>query len=561
MQTAKRLYLYLMSGVGLGVLLAGIARFLGWGFAELGVRPIGGTMYLPSAREQLSLAGALLIVGALVWGAHWWFAQRSVRADRPGASVEQQAGLRSFYFAAILAVTVVWAAMSAFELVKQGVHAVVGRPEYAWFDPAAAWAGLITAGAAFAYHAWTRIGDGRKVELHGAAAWWTRLYRYVAAFAGGALVLLGGIWLIQTATGLAFASISTSPRFGWPEILASPIAMVVVGFTLWLGHATYSARRQGERGTRLRMTYLAAALAGGLAGTIVYLGRAVAVPVASALGVERLVIADVLIGGRNDALAAVIVGVVGALAFAGVAWLHRRTLHAEGAVADDLAQMTTARRADATITALVGLAYAAVAGARLIGVAIAVVAGGATFAGGSDGPRHVLAEFLPVALVATPVWLWGWVRMERRRAAMPEDEARSTVRRSALLVVLAAAILSGISSLAVVLYRAFDMLLGGFAANLLVELSTPIAVVVVALVVVAYHGVSLRRDLQLAGGRLLAPATEATWPDAVELVLVGPPDHLPEAVEELRHAVLPGYRLDAVSRPHPLRPALGPEGA
>lgn len=71
MQTVKRLYLYLMSGITLAVLAVGLRMVLVVLFDAIGLGRgdfIGGD---PNAdRQQLSLAAALIGVGLPVWGVH-----------------------------------------------------------------------------------------------------------------------------------------------------------------------------------------------------------------------------------------------------------------------------------------------------------------------------------------------------------------------------------------------------------------------------------------------------------------------------------------------------------
>ena len=77
MQTARRLYLYLVSGVALGFVLFGLQSLLQILLDTLGVRGNvlgGGT----DSGQQLSLALALVGVGTPVWLLHWWFAERGV---------------------------------------------------------------------------------------------------------------------------------------------------------------------------------------------------------------------------------------------------------------------------------------------------------------------------------------------------------------------------------------------------------------------------------------------------------------------------------------------------
>ncbi len=119
MQTVRRLYLYLMSGISLGVLLVGlnilltvVLHALGIGRGEL----LGGS---ESDRQALSLAAALIVVGLLVWGVHWLLVERSLRPDNPQRDAERGAGERALYFTLVLAVLLVFGVLAGTQLVEE----------------------------------------------------------------------------------------------------------------------------------------------------------------------------------------------------------------------------------------------------------------------------------------------------------------------------------------------------------------------------------------------------------------------------------------------------------
>lgn len=181
-----------------------------------------------------------------------------------------------------------------------------------------------------------------------------------------------------------------------------------------------------------------------------------------------------------------------------------------------------------------------------------------------------MALDLPLAILGGAVWIWAWVPMERRHQAFPRAEAASTVRRAGLLIVLAVAVIAGLSSLALILYRLFGFLLGaGLSGDAVGELSTPAGILLVALVAGLYHGLALRGDLAVAlppqphprvAERQAAaavpeptPTEEVDWeteggpvlPLGIPLTLRGPdgPD-LEAALKAARDALPEGYRLE-----------------
>ena len=187
MQTVRRLYLYLMSGISLGVLLVGlnilltvVLHALGIGRGEL----LGGS---ESDRQALSLAAALIVVGLLVWGVHWLLVERSLRADNPQRDAERGAGERALYFTLVLAVLLVIGVLAGTQLVEEltsRLFAVPRQDEFFSTDLGASLATVVVTGSAWAYHVAIRQRDLRAGPLTGAGAWMPRVYLYGAALAG-----------------------------------------------------------------------------------------------------------------------------------------------------------------------------------------------------------------------------------------------------------------------------------------------------------------------------------------------------------------------------------------
>jgi hypothetical protein len=206
------------------------------------------------------------------------------------------------------------------------------------------------------------------------------------------------------------------------------------------------------------------------------------------------------------------------------------------------------------------MGYAAFGLAWLLGLLIDVTLGGTRTSTGDGFWRVEFASFAGFALAGSVPWLWEWSRTLSRLAADPNAESGSTVRRTYLLITLAGAVIAGISSLGVILYRLFGSLLGvSLGGNAVSELSTPTGFLVLALAIGIYHGLAARAD---QARREAAPAAVEAAPGAVEaapaaapaeaaapggrmLVLSGPPgEDLTAAIDGLRNALPPGYRLD-----------------
>ena len=127
MQTARRLYVYLMTGIGLGVLIFGLRALLTVLLEQLGLGgsdPIFGGE--DATREQLTLASALISVSLPVWLIHWFVADRGVRPGRPSAEVERNSVVRGLYFALALGVLLFVGATAASSLLVTVVLAMTG---------------------------------------------------------------------------------------------------------------------------------------------------------------------------------------------------------------------------------------------------------------------------------------------------------------------------------------------------------------------------------------------------------------------------------------------------
>jgi hypothetical protein len=553
MQTARRLYLYLLSGVGLGVLVAGISLLLTTLLEAIGLE--SGTVLSgeQATRERLTLATAMTAVALPVWLIHWFLAQRSVQPGRASADVERSSAVRGLYFALVLGGLLLAAFLSFGSLIEAIVLGIAG--EDAFSSPAGQIGLIVAAGTAWGYHLAVRLGDWRRGPVKGAAAWLPRAYLYGATFIGLIVLLFG----LADLFALVARILANNPEDNiggggpwWAFPLASGVSRVLVGGATWLGHAWYARRLwadQGHRGAierpaRLRFAFYVGVLVVSAAGAIGFLGQVGSLLLGAALG------ASATGRGSGDLLGEVLAAALAAVLFAASWWVHatelRRAAHEPGVA------MLIPRpdRLIAYPTALVGLAAGAGGAARLIGLVVDLVLGGGRVLAGSETSDRVFADFAPYAILGLGVWLWHWSVIARTVEAEPVTEAASTVRRTSLLVTLAVSILAGVASLGVILYRLFGTLFGlDVPASVASELSVPVGVLVVTVAIAVYHGQLLRRDAAL---REAAEVIEEAGPSAearpeVGLTLVGPagaePGTLAGVADGLRAQLPDGYEL------------------
>ncbi|MGZ8562479.1 MAG: DUF5671 domain-containing protein [Candidatus Limnocylindria bacterium] len=560
MQTARRLYVYLLSGIALGVLVVGVSMLLTVLFDALGLRSGGDVIFgnEDTMRQQLTLASALTVVSLPLWLAHWIAAERSVAIARPTAAVERNSDVRGMYFAIAMSALLLAAGLALRGLIETAVFAVAGgTDEFSYRNPAGDLALFIAAGGAWAYHVAIRARDWRVGPLEGPGAYLPRFYLYLATFVSLLVLLFGLTGLVELVGRL----ILDEPAFGqaegswWAYPLATSVSSALVGGGIWIGHWLFADRQlrdpgwrgASERPARLRLAYYLLVIVVTAAVALAQLSSGVAAGLRAAFGVSEASEAGQIVG-------LVLLPLLGAAIFGAACWFHRRWLadEAEAVAVDD--RVRTAGRLQEYGTALVGLAFAAVGVSGLIGVVLnAILTGGRTFGGGDLLPIELAAN-LPMALFGAALWIWSWGAASRRHAAAPADEAASTSRRAALLIVLAVSVLAGIASLGVILYRVFGAAFGlAMSGDAAAELSRPIAVLLIAVAVGLYHLGVLRRDQALrasAEPEVAAPVVvDAATAAVVVLRLTGPTgSDTGAAAAALRAHLPPGYSLEVVER-------------
>lgn len=553
MQTARRLYLYLLSGIGLGVLVSGLTLLLTILLEQLGLGPRGelGFGGDDPVRQQLTLASALTVVALPVWLLHWRVVERSVAPDRDHAALERTSGVRGLYFALALGILLAVAASGLGTAIETVVLRLVGSDELDFRGIAEGLAAALVAGAAWLYHVRLRTRDWAASPMTGDGAWLPRAYLYLATFAG-LFILLGAVQGVVELIGQlvldaqpVFVEPGTEP---WAFPLATAIAGLVIGGTVFIGHTAYAQRLVGdagwrgasERPARLRLAYFVAVIAV-TAGATIYL-------LADGLGNALAAVFGVAAGGTDaQTTALVVVPLISAVAYAAAWWVHVRQLRSESDVPEDPERSQTARRLEAYVTALVGLVFGAVGLAWVLGTFLRATLGNAPVLSGEETALRQLAQFVPITLLGMLVWLSQWTSVNARWAADPVAEASSTARRTMLLMVLAASVLAGILAIGYILYRLFGSLFGvDQAPDAVGELSLPIAGLLVAIAAALYHAALLRRD---QGLRPVVEDAAAAVPAVAILRLTGPADaDLEAAVNALRGHLPPGYALEKATR-------------
>ncbi|HLA17078.1 MAG TPA: DUF5671 domain-containing protein [Candidatus Limnocylindrales bacterium] len=555
MLTARRLYLYVVSGIALALLAVGAAALLRLTLERvMGSQPAlaGG-----SDADQLAVGLALVIVGLPLFAIQWWLVERTVRGDEAAADAERRSVVRAFYFFVVLAVSLGYLASQAVTAIDYAVRQVGGELDV--------WAPLIEdtlavgaiSLAIWSFHAWTRHGDVIRWPLDGAAAWLSRLYLY-GAIVIGALVALGGIGIGLQATGRELlASGSAIAVDPWIVAMAQSIALAVVGGVVWFGHRTYATRltiapdfrSPAERASRVRQASLVILFA---TCTIV-----VSLAVVASM-VEALRLGLGITASASPARLVELIGgsLITALPFTFAGWwTYERSIRREHDLVGPEGALST-RRAELLVVAGVGLMLSFVGIIEVVAMGLETIIGDAPLTVGS-GRLDDLAPWIAAVLVGLPMWVLAWAAVQRSRSRDAVLEAASTARRTYLFLTIGASVAIVGVALSYIVYQLIRDLVGVEPARFGGEIATAIGAVIVGGIALAYHFWVLRSDLAVRSAVVVTEAppavesAEALPAAAQELLVIGPPDADFEAVDQVIREHLPsGFSLRVMGPGH-----------
>ena len=538
MATVRRLYLYFVAVIGLGLLLQGGATMLRLILEAAGVPSGAISVYdIPSPtadKEALSLAVAFVVVGLPVWLIHWGFIEHLARRGDDAGAEERGSIIRSIFFLLVLAWLLYLAASGLFTGLREWLSETVGASDpgygYGYYAIVSVAANLSTAilfGLAWAYHMRVRARDLRLgPPLVNGAARAFRLYLYGAALVGLALA-------VQSLTGLAGTVVdavrgyvpaplpadgyspfvlpkATAAWWAWP--LLSGFLTLLVTVPIWLGHFLYSNRLlrvadfgSGEATSRMRLGYFGAAVLIGV-GTLVALCADAAAP----LFAQPL---NALDPNHTPAWRNLAVAVLVGLVPAALAVTHRRRAVSE-AVGGDASGPGPARVIDYGI-ALIGIAAFS---AGLVN-GLAAIFQNVNHPG--SRPAADIAEGFAQATAGFVVWLWAWATISRRYFRNPFVEAGAPSRRFILLLIIGGSLVGGAFGLAACIERLTRIVVGvsGGATD---SIPTAAATVLVAAPLLIYHLIVLRLDARVVpvAGEAAAELPTSEAPDLAAAVAV-----------------------------------------
>ena len=544
MAVARRVYLYGIALVALGMLAAGLVELFELALEVVAEAALGPFASIDdtSPRGRVSYAGALVGIGLVGWLIHWWLAEKPVRR---GDDVERRSGIRKLFLYLALFVGGLVLLFNARQLVAELLDAAFGqvrRSDLVSGEVVPPLAVLLAVGPFWAYYARIVARDRAVLPEAGAGATLRRWCVYGLSFIGLLMLQLGAAHLIRllwdAATPGAVATIASG---NWLVTgVAGRAASILTGLTLWYAAWTWSTARfwtdrgpDPERDSTLRKVYLYGVLLIAVAWTVWSLGQ-----------VLYVVLRSLLIPGEAVGLLSSVRRDFGSTAANGIAfgltWLyHARVVEREAAAASERERQATIRRVYGYLVAFVGAVTLA---SGLVGTLATVL--DLVIRPGDVRPENWWAErlslFGTLIVVGLPVWLAFWSRLQRE--VVDAEARRSLARRIYLFLTFGLSVLTLLGSGAFTLYQVLRVVLGerwtGVQTSDLINAASAAAV---AGLFLAYHLRAFHADA--AESTLAAPVAAPSVSVPVLIVRAADPASLDALERELRERPSDGLEI------------------
>ncbi len=551
MERARRIYIYLVSGIGLGTLAVGSISIIGTFLVTL---RLGSADLLANGdvqRDEISRALALVVIGLPVWAFHWRLACRDASGDGPAATLERTSATRAAYFVIVGWVSLAVIVRSALPIAGLFIGQALGSQPTTDGSVIGAGPGLLVAGAIWTYHVLQASVELRTGPRRGAAAWLPRLYRHVAAWITLMVALVGAAGLVSTMGQMLTGDGDLSESGWWRSPLGTALAAIVVGGSLWWIHwrsgdrviADAALMGADERTTRLRATYFGAVLLPAVLVGCWALAASTTTLVRWLLGASY--------GSSPRGLFEDIVGpLLTAVPFLVAALLHQRRRVHELADVSWPAVADAQRLANRTV-AFIGLVFLAAGAVQVLRMLLEVRVDSTSALLAPDPGTGSLAITLGLVVAGLVVWAPAWASALRARASDPLAEARASVSAGYLFLVIGAASLALIPTGVFLLYRALVGILGSSGGSF-ADVAWPLAVAIVAAAVGGSHTWLMLADRRLVAETTMEPdsGTPSSLPMArtgfdIVVHVTGDGDQA-HVLESLRRAVGSGVTVDVV---------------
>jgi hypothetical protein len=492
MAVTRRVYLYGIALVALGMLVAGLSGLLQVVLERLAAAVVGQptTVGADLLRGRVSFAGALAAIGLLAWGIHWGLADRPPRRGGAEGAVERRAAIRKLFLYLALFLGGLVLLLAGRALLTDLALALFGRLTAssvlagAVVHPLAV---VLVGGAFWAYYARVAAHDRRAAPEVGAGATLRRWCVYSLSFVGLLVLLFAAADLLRALWEAAAVSPGAATSGDWLAVaVASALGGAGAGLALWSASWSWStawlerpAASDPESRSVLRKVYLYLVLAVAVAWTVWNVGRVLYELLRAALLPERLA------GGGWGLLHAVGAPVATALVF-GLAWAyHARVVGREAARVGEPRRQATIRWFYGYLVALVGLVVLAVGLGGTLSTLLDLLVQPAAVRPTRWWEERI-SLFATLVAVGLPIWVAYWGRLQREASDPLARE--SLVRRIYLFLVFGVAVLTLLGSGAFTLYQVIRLALGEpWSAAATSELLAAASAAAVAGLFLAYH--------------------------------------------------------------------------
>lgn len=497
--TVRRLFLYALTFVSLGLAATGLALLLGGVLDGL----FGDTV-IADSDTQLATALSLTVVGLPAWLIFMLLAQRSVQRE----PVEARSLARWSYLGLVRVVALSVAVGFAIEVGQFAVGADDFRGEE--------WGWLLIALAVWGGH---QAIASQSPPPTNATRYLDRLYHAFGSVLG--LYVLGA--------GLAGAIIEPAQQVydvvfreslvgasRWHEALRAALVQIAVGGLVWWWHWIARLRRESESPVWHVVVFLFGILAG--LTVAVWTGATSLYLVLEWIIDDPTANAATHFGDLVPSAGAFLVGVA--------AWVYHRALLGERG--PQRARRGDAERIYEYLVAAAGLATLAVGLTTVFALAVDALTPTGAFVRDPQWWRNDLALILTLLVVGVPLWARYWFAAQREaqgEGIEAFDERESLPRRAFIFLVFGVAVLTVLVNLAILLFEIFDAALEGrFAASTVRDVRWSIAMLLTAGAVAGYYWLVLRDDQAAAplGAREVEGTPERAALAIREVVLIAP---------------------------------------
>ena len=559
MQTIRRLYIYLMMAVSLGLAAFGLMTLLEVGIDQIW-QSFGGRELLgidsDEVRQRLSLALPFVLIAGPIWWLHWRLASRAVSTSTPEDD-ERQSWVRAAYFVGVAMVALFATLPTLIFLGRSTVEWTVGAADSSMAGDVPVFiARLVVAIGIWGLHVWFQRRDAGEVRLTGVASWLPRFYTYGAAVIG-MFSLFIGVSLFAELVGQWILNVPPDRpgEVWWHGPLGDSVGAILPGLLIWGSHWWFITRlvnreapeMAAERPARIRLVYLVSLIMLGVFFTTQWLINGVEV-------IARELVNYPQAPGISESIRLAIVGVVVSLPFIAVWIAHRNFLLTDGRLRNGTGRfLARAVRLENYGAALVALFVLALGAAALTGLLFDAAFDGTRTTGfNEDDFRRDVAENGTVVVIGAAFWIYQWLRVRTRMAVQEPQERPSLERRLYLYVVLGVAGVGLLVTTAFIVYRLMERLLGvgETGAEFISELSTSVGFLAVAVAIVVYNGQLLLRDMPLAPAKAVEVEERPVETMAVPLRMTVPVDsEIDPILDDLRDRLPAGFTIDRMDQP------------